>query len=112
MISSGGAVVGDLRVTAQVRVPDHRLDAVGHAARDAAAQHAAARIVPEIYVDDRPRDAHERYALDAEREQRNQSPQRGKLRFREAIAAGRGPGRVDAIHLADDARRPEAVNEG
>jgi hypothetical protein len=45
-------------------------------------------------------------------EQRDQSPQRGKLRFRKAVAMGRDPRRADAVDLADAARRPEAMNEG
>src|SRR5215472_6569574 len=103
--------VGDLRVTTQVRVPDDRVDALGDAARDAAAKHALARIAAEIHLDERSCDARQRYAFDSKREQRNESPQRSEIRLMKPVRTRRGPGRVDTVHLADDARRAEAMNE-
>jgi len=112
MISSGAEVSVILRVTAQVREPDDCFDAVGNTARDAAAQHALARIVAEIHLDQRPRDACQRYAFDAKREQRNEASQCNEIRLAKAVGTRRDPGRVDAVHLADDARNTEAMDEG
>ena len=103
--------VGNLRVTAQVRVPDDRADPVGDTARDAAAQHTIARVVTEIHLNQCPRDARERYAFDVKRKQRNESSQRNKIVLAKTAGARRDPRRVDAVHLADDARRTEAMNE-
>jgi hypothetical protein len=103
--------VSDLRVTAQIGVPDDRVDALGDTARDAAAQHALARIVAEIYLDERPRDARQRHAFDRERKQRNESSQRNQICLAKTVGARRCPRRVDTVHLADDARRAEAMNE-
>ena len=55
LVRRGG--VGDGRVAAQIGEPQHGVDAIGHAARDAAAEHALARIVPEIDLDQGSGDA-------------------------------------------------------
>ena len=85
MISSGARRVGDLGVTAQVRVPDDRLDPVRDAARDAAAQHAPARIAAEIHLDQCPAIRVQRHAFDAERKHRNESSQRNEIASAEAV---------------------------
>ena len=48
MICSGGAAIADPGIAAQVAEPQHRLDTVGNAAFDPAAQDAPSRVAPEI----------------------------------------------------------------
>ena len=79
MISFGRAVSVMVGEAAQVGEPQHRLDAVGDAALDAAAQHALAGVVAEIDVDQRAGDLRQRRALDREPQRRRQAAQRGDV---------------------------------
>ena len=65
--------VGDPGVVAQIAEPEDRLDPIGDAARDAAAQHPAPRVPAEISLDQGARDAAERRRFDREAKEGGQS---------------------------------------
>ncbi len=58
--------IGDSREAAQIAEPKHGIDAVGHAAHDPTAQHAAPGITPEVGLHQRSGHACERNGFDRE----------------------------------------------
>jgi len=112
MISSGGCLIGDRGIAAQVGEPEHGADLVGDATRDPAAQDTLAGIATEIDIDQGAGDAGERRRFDRERQRRHQAAKGDKILLGEALGTPRRPGGIDAIHAADGAVAVEAVDEG
>ena len=96
---------------AQVGKPQHGADALGDAARDAAAQHLLGRVTPEIDPAERARDLDLGCGFDRQSQHRHQVAQR-----RQALLskAGGPPGRpvgIDTVHLPDGSGLAEPVYE-
>src|ERR1700736_6989386 len=100
-----------MAVTVQISLPQHRADLLGDAADDAATHHPTARIAAEIGFSERPGHASERGRFDPPLQKRSKLFQRADRVFTEAVRRVAGPGRIDAIHLADDALGGKAVDE-
>jgi hypothetical protein len=98
-------------VTVEIALPQHRADLLGDAADDAATHHPTARIAAEIGFSERPGHASERGRFDRQLQKRSKLFQREDHVVAETIRRVAGPGRIDAIHLADDALGGKAVDE-
>ena len=104
-------IVGNMRVAVQIAVPQHRADLLGDPAHDPAAHHPPAGIAAEISFGERPGHSGECGGFDRQLEKRREPFQRDDRVLAEAISRIAGPGRIDAIHLADDALGGKAVDE-
>ncbi len=102
--------IGDRRVASQVAEPQRCVDPVRHTARDPAAQHHAPGVPAEVGLDQGFGDAAERGAFHRQRQERRQPLQRGHFAVAETFGPVGGPGRIDAVHLADDALGCEPVH--
>jgi hypothetical protein len=106
-----GGGIGDAGEAAQVAEPQHRVDAFGDAAGDPALEHAPAGVASQIGLNQIFCDAPERSGFHRECQKRHQVLQAEKVRV--AKPAGRigHPGRIDAIHVADDAIVREPIDD-
>nr|AAF22882.1 adenylate cyclases-like protein [Bradyrhizobium japonicum] len=107
----GTDALADPGRAAQIRVPQHCLDALGDAARDAAAQHLLGGAAAEIDAPERARDIDLLRRLDREPQHRHEIAQGLQLGFAEAAVAARGPAGIEAIHQAERAVLAEAVHD-
>ena len=97
---------------AQIGKPQHRIDALGDAARYPPAQHLLGSVAPEIDPAQRPRDIDLRGRLDRQPQHRHEVAQRRQALLAEAVGAAGQPVGIEAIHLADGSGFAEAMHEG
>ena len=112
MISSGSMVFADRGRAAQIGKPQHGLDALGHAPRDAPAQHLLGSVAPEIDPAQRAGDIDLGGGLDRQPQHRHEVAQRRQALLAEAVGAPGQPVGIDAIHLADGSGFAKAMHEG
>ncbi len=97
---------------AQIGKPQHRVDALGDAARDPSAQHLFGGVAAEIDPAQRLGDIGLRRGLDRKPQHRHQVAQRRQaLRAKALVAPGRPVG-IDAVHLPHGAGLTELVHIG
>ena len=101
MICSGGAVVGNMRVTVKIAVPQHRADLLGDAPDDPAAHHPPAGVAAEIGFGERPGHAGERSRFEGQLEKGREPFQRGDARPRRS----RPPHRSTRLNRRNPSRR-------
>ena len=110
---AGRHVFADRGRAAQIREPQHRVDALGDAARDASAQHLLGSIPPEIdpsLVSARFPPA--RADLIASPSTGTSSRSADKALLTEPVRAPRQPVGIEAVHLPDGSGFAEPVHEG
>ena len=103
--------LADPRRIAKVGEPQHRLDALGDAARDPATQHLLRGVTAEIDTAKGACDLHLRDGLQGQAEQGDEFAQRRHLVFAETSFAARRPVRIDAVHVSHGALFAEPVQE-
>ena len=97
---------------AQVGKPQHRVDALGDAARDPSAQHLFGGVAPEIDPAQRLGDIGLRRGLDRKAQHRHQVAQRRQALRAKALVAPGHPIGIDAVHLPHGAGLAEPVHIG
>ena len=104
-------VFGDRGRAAQVGKPQHRVDALGHAARYPAAQHLLGGVAPEIDPAQRSRDIDLGGGFDREPQHRHEVAQRRQALLAETVGTPGQPVGIDAVHLADGSGFTEPMHE-
>ena len=107
----GRGIVGNLRVAVQVAVPQHGADLLGDPAHDPSAHDSPAGIAAKVGFGECSGHPGKCGGLERQLEKRGEPFQRGDRGLAKAIRRIAGPGRIDAIHLADHALVGKPVNE-
>ncbi len=109
---AGLDALADRGRAAQVGEPQHRVDALGDAARDFSAQHLLSSVAPEIDPAQRLGDIDLRRGFDRKPQHRHQVAQRRQSLRAKALVAPGHPIGIDAVHLPHGAGLAEPVHIG
>ena len=107
----GPDALGNPGRAAQIGEPQHRVDALGDAARDAPAQHLGRGVAAEIDSPQRAGDVDLLRRLDRQSQHRHEIAQCFQLPVAEAALAAGGEIGIEAVHLAERSGVAEAMDQ-